>query len=189
MVDHFIGGVLEVIGLITSKSFGAAYRALDSYDGRRVRWVTTAAAAVGSALYVPMVVGAFFGLRAVWHAMSSGFAWFIGFLFLFPALLVVAMALSAVAMGIAVGGWLLIDRPGARWYAGVLAGGGLISAIFVLSMQTWVTRVIGWSTLGLSAALLVLVLLPRTELSVAPPEPVPSPSLTQPVTRRRRFVL
>ena len=197
-MEHVLGGILQAIGLVMSKSFGAATHALDAYDGRRVRWVTTAAASVASALYVPMVVGAGFGVRAVWREMDSDLMWFIGSIFLFAAFLVLAIALSGVGLGIAVGAWMLVDRPAARWYAGFFAAGGVICAVFVLSMQTWLTRVIGWSTFGLSIALLVLVLIPRSELATADsdfailpdePEPEQGVELTQPTAGRRRFVL
>lgn len=99
-----------------------------------------------------------------------------------------------MGLGLTIGAWLLVDRPGARWYAGFYAAGGATSGVFVLSMQTWVTRVVGWSTVGLAAALLVAVLVPQSEvaatLTEAPsPPPDPVPSLTQPLTEGGRFVL
>ena len=195
MVADLIGPLLEAIAKITSSSFGAAYRAVGAYDGRRVRWATTAAASFASALYVPLLVGSFFGVRAVWEMFDSDFLFFLGLLFIVPVFLVVAMAAAAVGLGVTVGAWLLVDKPASRWYAGFLAGGGLVCGGFVLSMQTWVTRVIGWSTVGLAVGLLVAVLLPGRQTSVAAPEieappPPEEPELTftNPPTRGR-FVL
>ena len=200
-MDEVVGGILGIIGTVTSNSFGAARRALDNYDGRRVRWPTVIAAALSAALYAPLVVGAGFGLRAAWTVLNDDFLWiaavFIGGFFVLIALLLFALAASAVALGITIGAWLLVDRPASRWYAGFYAAGGLVSGVFVLSMETWVTRVIGWSTVGLALALFVAVLLPRGEIATAVPEPHSPdaaesklvPSLTQPVTERGRFVL
>lgn len=180
---------------------GAAHRAIGSYDGRRVRWTTVTAASLASALFAPMVVAAGFGLKAAWVVLNDDFLWiaavFIGGLFVLMALLLFALAISAVGLGVAIGGWLLVDRPAARWYAGFYAVGGLAGALFLLSMETWVTRVVGWSTVGLAVALLVAVVLPVAETGIEPggepaaPETAddPLPALTQPVTERSRFVL
>lgn len=200
-VEEVVGGVFGVIGKVTSTAFGAAARALDDYDGRQVRWPTVFAASLSAALYAPMVVGAGFGLKAAWMVLSDDFLWiagvFIGGFFVLAALLLFAFAASAVGMGVAIGAWLLVDRPGSRWYAGFYAAGGLISGVFVLAMQTWVTRVIGWSTVGLAVALMVAVLLPQGEVAISEPPPdspdvpeeKPLPAFTQPVTDRGRFVL
>ena len=145
-----------------------------------------------------MLVGAGFAVRASWQLFNDDFLWiaslFIGGFAILVALLFLALAASAVGFGLTIGAWLLIDRPGARWYAGFYAAGGATSGVFVLSMQTWVTRVVGWSTVGLAAALLVAVLVPQSEvaatLTEAPsPPPDPVPSLTQPLTEGGRFVL
>ena len=194
-VADLLGPFLEAIFRVISQSYGAATRAVGAYDGRRVRWSTVAAASFASALYVPFLVGSFFGVSAVWDLFESDFLFFIGLLFILPAFLVVAMAASAVGLGVTVGAWLLVDRPESRWYAGFFAVAGLVSGAFVLSMQTWVTRVIGGSTVGLAVALIVAVLLPAKRVTVAPTEPAaaesapPELSFTTPRTQRRRFVL
>lgn len=196
-----MGVALEMIGMIVSKSFGSAHRAVGSYDGRRPRWQTVAAASVAAALHVPTVVGSGYAFRAVMEVIEDGFFLVFGVFLFIPALLLVAVAISMVFFGITIGVWLLVDRPGARWYAGFFAAGGLMTASYAMYMDTAVSRLVGWSTGGLSAALLLLVLLPRIELAGAPdmaspvpspapePEPEPVPSLTQPNAERRRFVL
>lgn len=133
-----------------------------------------------------------------WQIFNDDFLWiaslFIGGFAILVALLLLALAASAVGLGVTIGAWLLVERPGARWCAGFHAAGGAISGVFVLSMQTWVTRVVGWSTVGLAAALLVAIVLPQPQAAATPaaapsPPPDPVPSLTQPLTEGGRFVL
>lgn len=198
-MEEVVGGIFGIIGRALSKSLGAASGAMSHYDGRRVRWPTVAAASLASALYAPMVVATGFGLGAAWTVLNDDFLWiaavFIGGFFVLIALLMFALAVSAVGLGVTIGAWLLVDRPGARWYAGFYAAGGLVAAVFLLSMQTWVTRVVGWSTVALALALLVAVMVPQghavepAEPPVPAPDPDPMPTFTQPVTDRGRFVL
>ena len=94
-MEDVVGGILGIIGRVTSASFGAGYRALEGYDGRRVRWATVAAASVAATLCVPMLVGACFAVRVSWQIFNDDFLWiaslFIGGFAILVALLFLAL--------------------------------------------------------------------------------------------------
>ena len=193
-----MGPVLEAFFAVTSKSIGAAYRAGRGYDGRAVGWATVLAASLASALYAPMVIGSVFAVGGLWDLLESDFLWILGLLLAIPILFVVAAAVSGVAFGLTIGAWLITDRPAARWHAGFFAAGGLLIGGFVASMGSWVTQVVGWSTMTLAVALVLSLLLPRLISRSAPPadapsepgpEPEPVDPFTSPPVRTRRFVL
>ena len=198
-MGHIVGAALEMAALIVSRSFGSASRAVRNYDGRRPPWQMVAASSVAAAVHVPTLVGFGFAFRAVLGVLADDMFFILGMFLVIPGMLLVAVGVSAVMAGVTIGVWLLVDRPGARWFAGFFALSGLMIASYATYMDTPVARVVGWSTGGLSLALLALVLIPRTERSRGPEmadlvpaselRPEPRPTLTQPGAERGRFVL
>lgn len=174
-VGEVFGAALEMALSLVGNAWSAAFRSGRGYsEGRPAGPLTIAAAATSAALFAPMTVGSCLVIRAMFETMGGDdLFWFMGLILLIPAISGVALALCAMAGGVTVGAWLLLDRPFSRLSAGVMALAAAFAGFTIVEIYGWEAYVVGWSTILLSALLLVLVAT-HALLPVLFPPPVPA---------------
>ena len=135
------------------------------------------ASGLAAALYAPLLAGVIMALPLISEFRDPEFA-IVGAVLLGLIAGLFGLAVSFIAIGLAVGSALMVDRPNAWWFARAWGAGGVFFGWIVWRFFGELiadARVMGWAMLAVASVLLVVALPPRGERPPLPP--------------RRRFVL